>query len=403
MLFRSVHTSSPVVRPSSTTATRAPSPARTPSPVVLGLFPSEPERIFLPRPLTPLDVLANVASIASRAPTPVPVSPIFVAPLVESPRPLSPVSSFDLGSSTNTSFFDRVLGSATPELQYPDPLSPSAETFGHRSPSYHVRSPTPRSPLTVTPPLTSPPPVPRSTPLPPVEIQIDQVQEIAEENRPALEDITGEFTDPYPIPDCIQYPAEEHPHQYFIVPHDHHDEWRPISEAHQQGVLAVPTYQHLVNDPPVFPTVTPFKGSTPHHATIQPTDLLQARIFDVPPLHFCSCAGRYPATANVPLGYILYSFRASLKNLFLGHSQLVRNIYVNALVVAEVYDFLDGCCILVYGKLQFGENSVYITDQAVHFEDIVAQYPQLLRHCITPRLPPDPSYYVHIYSNNTPL
>ena len=381
------------VRPSSTVATRASSPVRSPSPVVLGLFPSELERINLPRPLAPLDILANVATLASRQATPVPTSPIFVAPLVESPRPISPISSFDLA-----------LDTATPELQYPDPLSPSQETFGLRSPSYHVRSPTPRSPLAVTPSLASPPPVPRSTPLPTVEIQVDQVQEVTQEDRPALQDITAaNILDLYAVPDCIANPTLEHPHQSFIVLHDNHDEWRPIGETGHPGLLAVPYFQHLLEHPLIFPTVTPFKGRVLHHASIAPTDLWQAQIFDIPTLHFCSRAGHFPSTPDVPLGYTVYCFRASLKALFLGHSQLVRNIFVNALVVSQVYDFLDGHRIFVYGKLQFGDNSVYITDQAVHFEDIIASYPQLLRHCITPRLPPDPSYFVHLFSDHTPL
>jgi len=332
--------------------------------------------------------------------SPVPTSPIFVAPLVDSPRPISPISSFDLASSAATPSL--VLGLATPELQYPDPLSPSQETFGHHSPSYHVRSPTPRSPLTVMPPL-SPPPVPRSTPLPPIEIQVNQVQEVVQENRPALEDITGAIVNPYAVPDCIENPTLEHPHQYFIVPHDHHNEQRPISEANHPGLLAVPYFQHLLNHPPIFPTITPFKGRVPHHASITPTDPWQAQVFDIPPLHFCSRALHFPATTNVPLGYTVYCFRDSLKALFLGHSQLVRNVFVNALVVSQIYDFLDGQQIFIYGKLLFGENAAYITDQAVHFEDIISSYPQLLRHCISPRLPPDPSYFVHIYSDHTPL
>jgi hypothetical protein len=57
----------------------------------------------------------------------------------------------------------------------------------------------------------------------------------------------------------------------------------------------------------------------------------------------------------------------------------------------------------VYGKLEFGLNSIFITDYAFHFEDAVRQSPQLLRHCISPRLPADPFRFIQFFSDETPL
>jgi hypothetical protein len=71
--------------------------------------------------------------------------------------------------------------------------------------------------------------------------------------------------------------------------------------------------------------------------------------------------------------------------------------------VTEVYDFLDGHRVYVYGHLQFGQNSVYVVNPAYHFEDTIACYPALLRHCVTPRIPVDPCFFVQVYPDDSPL
>jgi hypothetical protein len=46
-----------------------------------------------------------------------------------------------------------------------------------------------------------------------------------------------------------------------------------------------PTYEYLLSQPSIFPTVAPFKGYSPHSALVSPTDTWQADLFDIPPLH----------------------------------------------------------------------------------------------------------------------
>jgi hypothetical protein len=82
---------------------------------------------------------------------------------------------------------------------------------------------------------------------------------------------------------------------------------------------------------------------------------------------------------------------------------LVRNVFEGSLIIADVYDFLDGRHVYIYGKLHFNNSLVYITDQTLHFEDTVAQHPHLLCHCLTPRLPADPCSFLTIFPDASPL
>jgi hypothetical protein len=125
--------------------------------------------------------------------------------------------------------------------------------------------------------------------------------------------------------------------------------------------------------------------------------------FDIPPLHVCCCAGFALPSPGAPLGYTIYSFRHSLKQTFLHRLQLVCNVFDGALVVSEVYDFLNGHRVFAYGRLAFGQNSVFIVNQAFHFEDAVARYPFLLCHCITPHVPADPCFFVQVYPEDPVL
>jgi hypothetical protein len=303
-----------------------------------------------------------------------------------------------LASPTSTSSLDALAQvaaaaprSVTPELQYPDPLEitqpqeeevRSEHTFGPPSrsvsPSYHVRTPSPQPPVSRTPsplvdtPLPVPPPslmqvVPLSSP------PSDQ-----ENIRPPLEEIVEAPLDPYLPPACIQDPSPIHPHQFFLLDIDGQQVWWPISEGQVTSFLELPSHDALLDHPTIFPMVTPFKGHSPHVALASPTDQWQAAIFDIPALHLCSRAGYAPPAADTPLGYICYTFRPSIRATFLKHSQLVRNVFEGALVISDLYDFLDGRRVYIYGKLRFGVDSVYITDQTLHYEDAVARHPYLL-------------------------
>jgi hypothetical protein len=243
-------------------------------------------------------------------------------------------------------------------FHYPDPLdvAPSEEeeaptefTFGplscSASPSYHVRLPSPRSPVSRTP----------------------------------------------------------SPFAFSPSPVDNRQIWRPVSEGEVVSFLDFPTHQQLLQYDTVFPTVTPFQGYTPHAALVNPTNRWQATLFDIPSIYTCCRAGFALPSPRAPLGYVVFTFRLSIKETFLRHSALVRNVFEGSLVVTEVYNFLDGRRVYVYGHLQFGQNSVYVVNPAYHFEDAIARYPALLRHCVTPRIPADPCFFVQVYPDDSPL
>jgi hypothetical protein len=339
--------------------TESPLP-RTPSPIARTSLPESYERTRLASPASTssLDALAQVAAVAPR--------------------------------------------SVIPELQYPDPVEvtqlpeeevPSKRTFGplsrSASPSYHVHTPSPQPPISRTPsPLVdTPPPVPPSSL---VQVVPSPSPPSDQENiRPPLEEVVEAPLDPYLPPACIQNLSPIHPHQFFLLELDGQQVWRPISEGQVTSFLNLPSQDALLDNPTIFPTVMPFKGYSPHVALASPTDRWQAAIFDIPALHLCSRAGYAPPAVDSPLGYIVYTFRPSIHATFLKHSQLVRNVFEGSLVISDVYDFLDGRRVYIYGKLRFNIDLVYITDQTLHFEDAVARHPYLLWHCLMPRLPAD--------------
>jgi hypothetical protein len=286
--------------------------------------------------------------------------------------------------------------------------SPSAHTFGapSRSPSYHVQSPSPRPPsrsssvearLGPYSPSPSPPVVPLS-PLPPAEeARLDN-----QENRPPTPLVEVPL-DPYAPPPCARIAQAFHPHQFFIIRFEDFDVWRPVSESQLDSLLEYPTHADILSSPPAFPSVFPFKAPSHHLGLVAPTDAFQARLFDVPALTVCANAGHSAPTLDAPLGYIHYTYRASLRDTFLRHPAYVRLCFSGALVVSELHDFLDGRRIYTYGRLRFDNTSVYITDQAYHFEDTVRTYPQLLRFTLTPRIPADPLALVRVFRNEDPL
>jgi hypothetical protein len=302
-------------------------------------------------------------------------------------------------------------------FHYPDPLdvAPSQEeeaptefTFGppsrSASPSYHVRSPSPRSPIsrTLSPFAFSPSPVPAPRPLPrvpsPLPPSLDQ-----ENQRPPLAEIPAPPLDPYLPPRCISHPLSVHPHQYFIIELDNRQIWRPVSEGEIVSFLDFLTHEQLIEYATVFPTVTPFKGYTPHPALVNPVNQWQATLFDIPSIYTCCRAGYSLPSPGAPLGYIVFTFRLSIKETFLHHSTLVRYVFEGSLVIIEVYDFLDGRRVYMYRHLSFRQDSVYVVNLAYHFEDAVARYPALLCHCVTPRIPADPCFFVQVYPDDTPL
>jgi hypothetical protein len=364
--------------------------------------------------VTPWNLLFPSRTESPLPRTPSPISRTSLSESYERTRLASPVSTSSLDALAQVAA--TAPRSVTPELQYPDPLeitqSPEEEvrsehTFGHPSrsvsPSYHVRTPSPQPPVSRTPsPLVNtPPPVP-----PPSLVQVVPSPSPPSDQEnicPPLEEVVEAPLDPYLPPACIQNPSPVHPHQFFLLDIDGQQVWRPVSEGQVTSFLNLPSHDDLLDHPTLFPTVTPFKGHSPHVALASPTDRWQSAIFDIPALHLCSRAGYASPATDIPLGYICYTFRPSIRATFLKHSQLVRNVFEGALVISDLYDFLDGRRIYIYGKLRFGIDSVYITDQTLHYEDIVARHPYLLRHCLTPRLPADPCSFISIFPDASPL
>jgi hypothetical protein len=164
--------------------------------------------------------------------------------------------------------------------------------------------------------------------------------------RPPLEEIVEAPLDPYLPPACIQNPSPVHPHQFFLLDIDGQQVWRPINEGQVTSFLEIPSHDALLDHPTIFPTVTPFKGHSPHVALASPTDRWQSAIFDIPALHLCSRTGYASPAVDTPLGYICYTFRPSIRTTFLKHSQLVRNVFEGSLVISDLYD--QGNCTQIY-------------------------------------------------------
>jgi hypothetical protein len=103
------------------------------------------------------------------------------------------------------------------------------------------------------------------------------------------------------------------------------------------------------------------------------------------------------------LGYVKYSFRDGLREVFSPHSLLVKSAFSGAPAILETVDFLDGRRVTTYGYLDFDEAFVYLKGQGYHCEDDVRTYPLLLSYCLTPRLPADPWVHISVHHETVPL
>jgi hypothetical protein len=243
-------------------------------------------------------------------------------------------------------------------------------------------------------------PTPHTTgPSPPTE---EETHHTDQEDRPPLPSATLQ-ADWYAPPDCVQNPRPFHPHQFYIVRHEDHDSWRPIEEAHLPSSLEFVTQDELLAQPPAFPTVLAFKAHSHHTSLIAPTDLFQAGLFRIPTLITCSRAGLSPPTLDIPLGYIHFSYRASIKHVFTRLPNFARGCFSNALVISEIHDFLDGRRIFTYGFLHFDSGRIFIRNQGYHFEDAVRSHRLLLRYTLSPRLPLDPFAFLRVFRDEDPL
>ena len=203
-------------------------------------------------------------------------------------------------------------------------------------------------------------------------------------------------------PPCVDNPVP-HPHQFFAVTTSYGPEWRPRRELSLGDALEFPTVTELVRWAPRFPSVIPFRGAATHHFPITPVIPNITAQFTIPPVYVCSKAVKFPPTLELPLGYIKYSFRDGLREVFSPFSLLVKSAFSGAAVILETVDFLDGRRVTTYGYLDFDEAFVYLKGQGYHCEDDARTYPLLLSYCLTPRLPADPWVHINQHHETVPL
>lgn len=275
----------------------------------------------------------------------------------------------------------------SPELQYPDSVlfTPAPEPEEEvpdstsSSPLYHVRSPMPE-------PLVQASPAPSAAVslqhaassdlgLPPVLALSLAGRSPSVQPAPPL--------DPYAPPPCHLGPQDLHPHQYHIVAVGEREVWRLVEEVNRHSTLNFPSASFLHRSFPAFPSVTPFWGSVHHRGTIFPSDPVQAQFLNIGNLPICAIVARTPLTPEMPFGYLVFSFRHSLKFLAC-RPAFIHACYQGAVVISDIYDFLDRRTVFCYGRIYFADDHVYIRDLAYHPEDLLHSAPHLFCYCLTP-------------------
>ena len=238
---------------------------------------------------------------------------------------------------------------------------------------------------------TPQPPSPRPlTPLPPAE----EVRLENQENIPPLPPLTHT--------DALGRPCN-YPHRFITVRTENGSQWRPHGELSYHNILDILTTKALFEHPPLFPSVTPFRGKSSRFLHIQPVNEFLAHQFRISHITTCVKAVRYPLSGDLPLGCIKYSFADGIKKVFAPHSNQVKDVFAGALVLLETLDFLDGRKITTYGFLKFDENFVYVRLQGYHCEDTIRSFPTLLAYCFTPCIPVDPFVHISVHPETVPL
>jgi hypothetical protein len=214
------------------------------------------------------------------------------------------------------------------------------------SPSYHVHTPTPSPVLRLASAeayLDYFIPSPSSSLNTNSSLSAEEMEDIIDqENCPPLLPAPV-LVDPYaPLP-CTTIQHCYHPHQYYLICQQDGNIWCPTSEVLLHTLLEYPTHQDLLAAGPIFPSVFPFKAPSHHISVITPTDTYQAHLFNVPSLTVCAHASLAFPASDTPLGYIQYSYHPSIRATFLCHSALIHLCFTNALIISQIFNFLDGC------------------------------------------------------------
>ena len=208
------------------------------------------------------------------------------------------------------------------------------------------------------------------------------------------------------LPPCAYYEGH-HPHQFILVATQRGVELR-VPDLYSHTVQHFITGHELLQRPPIFPGVTPFRVAAPHYIIINPVNRQEGLIIGNQSLYACSQAIVDLPSPDLPLGSIRYTFANGIKSAFNQIPVLARRAYEGTFVVLDIHDFLDGRVVTTYGYLAFGDrngegNSVFITEQSYHFQDGLRENPQLSAYTFCPRIPADPHNHLHTYYDDLPL
>ena len=208
------------------------------------------------------------------------------------------------------------------------------------------------------------------------------------------------------LPPCAYYEGH-HPHQFILVATQRGVELR-VPDLYSHTVQHFITGHELLQCPPIFPGVTPFRVAAPHYIIINPVNRQEGLIIGNQSLYACSQAIVDLPSLDLPLGSIWYTFANGIKSAFNQIPVLARRAYEGTFVVLDIHDFLDGRVVTTYGYLAFGDrngegNSVFITEQSYHFQDGLRENPQLSAYTFCPRIPADPHNHLHTYYDDLPL
>ena len=370
-------------------------------------------------------------------------SPFLLSTDRSSPAPLPEVS-FQAAESAYVSYPPTPISdehrSETPELRYPSPVPSPQQTQVSAIRSTVIHEPSPRP--------QSLPPTSRGQELfeatggrfsaSPIDYETS-ARRILEENpddeelqnilgfppptttafveplRPrvpspvASVDNNNENIPPAPVirlPPCAYYEGH-HPHQFILVATQRGVELR-VPDLYSHTVQHFITGHELLQRPPIFPGVTPFRVAAPHYIIINPVNRQEGLIIGNQSLYACSQAIVDLPSPDLPLGSIWYTFANGIKSAFNQIPVLARRAYEGTFVVLDIHDFLDGRVVTTYGYLAFGDrngegNSVFITEQSYHFQDGLRENPQLSAYTFCPRIPADPHNHLHTYYDDLPL
>jgi hypothetical protein len=193
-----------------------------------------------------------------------------------------------------------------------------------------------------------------------------------------------------------------HPHQYLAIYTPFGVQERPLREVSATDPLKIPLARFLLQNPPWFLSILPFRGAATHYIWVKPDPVL-AHLYNLSEVNICSRLVWHESAPGTPLGFIKYDFRFGIVDQFRDKGFTEKTSYEGSLVIIAIYDFLDGRRIIIYGFLVFSEASIYVKGQAFHCEDLLRTYPRLFAYTLNPRLPVDPFVHVAVHSETIPL